>query len=120
MTFKVVKGPNGEVLGYGPNIDEYSPSIPFGGSVEVADSAPDFPKQKAMSITPRQIRQALNSAGLRGRVENFIAAGSQDLKDWWEFSSLFERNHPALISAANSIGLDPEQVDELFSQASSL
>lgn len=74
----------------------------------------------AITITPRQIRQVLSAAGLRAQVESAIAAGSQDLKDWWEFASSFERNHPALVATARSMGITDSQIDALFEQASTL
>ena len=70
------------------------------------------------SISPRQIRQVLTAAGLRASVESMVAAGDQDLKDWWMFSTAFEREHPVLVSMALALGLSAEQVEDLFEQAS--
>lgn len=75
---------------------------------------------KITSITPRQIRQVLTAAGVRAQAEAAVAAGDQDLKDWWEFASSFERDHPVLISMATSLGLTEAQIDELFQQAALL
>lgn len=72
------------------------------------------------SISPRQIRQVLTAAGLRASVESMVAAGDQDLKDWWMFSTAFEREHPVLVSMAQALGLSAEQVEDLFEQASIL
>lgn len=71
-------------------------------------------------VTPRQIRQALTALGLRGQVESLVAAGSQDLKDWWEFSEKFEIDHPAVIQMAQAIGVGQSKLVELFQLASSL
>lgn len=74
----------------------------------------------ALSITPRQIRLHLNATGLRQAVEDYVAASSQDIKDWWEFSLSIERNSPLLIGAASALGLTPEQLDQFFIEASKL
>jgi hypothetical protein len=66
-------------------------------------------------LTPRQIRQALTRAGLRTQVETAITAGSQDLKDWWEFASAFERNHPEVIAMGTALGQTSAQLDGLWS-----
>lgn len=72
------------------------------------------------SVSPRQIRQALTTAGLRAAVETAIAGGSQDLKDWYEFSTAFERTHPAVIAMATSLGVSDVGLDDLFILAGSL
>lgn len=72
------------------------------------------------SISPRQIRHALNAVGLRQTVEAAIAAGSQDLKDWWEFAAQFERQHPIVVSMGAQLGQTPEQLDALFELGSTL
>ena len=72
------------------------------------------------SITPRQIRQVLTASGIRAQVEAAVADGDQDLKDWWEFSSSFERYHPVLVEMATDLGLTDDQIDNLFDQAALL
>jgi hypothetical protein len=74
----------------------------------------------AAEISPRQIRQALNAAGLRAAVETAVASSDQNTKDWWEFASTFERNHPVLVAMAVQLGMSTAQVDSLFAQAVSL
>ena len=65
-------------------------------------------------ISPKQIRIALSRLGLRTQVEAAVAAGDQELKDWWEFSTYFERNHPLVISMAEALQVTPEQLDALW------
>ena len=72
------------------------------------------------SCSPRQIRQALTASGLRTAVESAVAAGSQDLKDWWEFSTTIERNHPEVIAMGSALGQTPEQLDALFTSGATL
>ena len=72
------------------------------------------------SCSPRQIRQALTASGLRTAVESAVAAGSQDLKDWWEFSTTIERNHPEVIAMGSALEQTPEQLDALFTSGATL
>ena len=72
------------------------------------------------SCTPRQIRQVLTVAGLRSSVEAAVAAGSQDLQDWWEFSTVIERTHPEVIAMGAALGQTPEQLDQLFTAGAAL
>ncbi len=65
-------------------------------------------------LSPRQIRQALTRAGLRSRVEAAVAAGGPDLQDWWDFSPMFEREHPAVLSMAAQLGVTASQLDDLW------
>jgi len=71
-------------------------------------------------LTPRQIRMALTRAGLRATVEDAVASGGQELKDWWEWSQTFERNHPAVIQMGAALGQTPEQMDALWALGATL
>lgn len=73
-----------------------------------------------ISVSPRQIRQALTAVGLRAQVEAAVASGSQDLKDWWEFSTAIEENHPEVLAMATAMGLTAEQRHDLFVLAGGL
>ena len=72
------------------------------------------------TVTPRQIRLALNATGLRATVESAVAAGSQDLKDWWEYALDIERNHPLIAGMAAQLGISDQQLDDLFRLAATL
>jgi hypothetical protein len=71
-------------------------------------------------VSPRQIRQALTRAGLRASVEAAVAAGDQDLKDWWEFSTTFERLNPQVTAMGAALGVSDAQLDDLWTLASTL
>lgn len=71
-------------------------------------------------ISPRQIRQALTALNFRSGVESAVATGDQNLKDWWEFSSYFERNHPIVVSMGTQLGVSSEQLDALWILAGAL
>lgn len=98
------------------------------GYVEVDGSLPgglettlrSIPKLVPQQISPRQIRQALSRANLRTQVEATVAAGNQDLKDWWEFSTVFERNHEQVIQMGTALNQTSSQLDDLFIQAANL
>jgi hypothetical protein len=65
-------------------------------------------------LTPRQIRMALSRAGLRTTVEAAVTAGSQDLKDWWEWSQTFERLHPEVVAMGAALGQTDAAMDALW------
>lgn len=73
-----------------------------------------------VSVSPRQIRQALTRAGLRAQVEAAVAAGDQDLKDWWEFATAFERLNQHVIDMCAALGVSERQADDLWTLAGSL
>ena len=73
-----------------------------------------------ISVSPRQIRQALTAAGIRAQVEVVVAAGSQDLQDWWEFATSIEENHTEVLAMASALGLTDEQRHALFVAAKAL
>lgn len=65
-------------------------------------------------ISPRQIRMALTRAGLRAQVETAVLAGDQDLKDWWEFSTTFERINPQVEAMRAALGVSATECDDLW------
>jgi len=72
------------------------------------------------TVSPRQIRQALTIAGLRAAVESAVAASDQDIKDWWEFATEFERSHVKVVSMCAALGVTDQQADDLWMLAASL
>ena len=73
-----------------------------------------------ISVSPRQIRQALSQSNLRADVETAVAAGDQDLKDWWEYATSFVENHAQVVAMAQQLNLSDAQLHDLFVLASSL
>jgi hypothetical protein len=71
-------------------------------------------------ITPRQIRMALTRAGLRVAVEAVVAAGDQDIKDWYEFSTTFERNNTQVEAMAVALSVSSEDLDGLWALGATL
>jgi hypothetical protein len=76
--------------------------------------------QQPIVVSPRQIRQALTSANLRSSVEAGVAAGDQDLKDWWEYATSFEENHPQVLAMAAALNVSETALHDLFVLASTL
>jgi hypothetical protein len=73
------------------------------------------------TVSPRQIRLALNRLGLRTLIENTIAnSNNQDLKDYWEYSVYIDRYHPLVDQIAAQLGLTSKQIDDLFELAEKL
>ena len=76
---------------------------------------------KVTKITPVQARLVMNHQGLRSQVEALInQVDNQDIKDYWEYSLVIERNHPVLNDMTTQLGMTDEQVDALFIEASKL
>ena len=71
-------------------------------------------------VSPRQIRQALTASGMRSAVEAGVAAGDQDTKDWWEFATSIEENHPAILAMCGGLGITDAQRHDVFVLASTL
>lgn len=73
-----------------------------------------------ITVSPRQIRQAMTALSLRATVEAAIASADQDAKDWYEFATAFDENHPMVLVLAAALGISAEQVHALFVKAASL
>lgn len=71
-------------------------------------------------ISPRQIRMAMTQLGLRSQVEAAVAAGDQDMKDWYEFSTYFDRNHPQVLAMAAALNVDDQELDTLWALGATL
>ena len=81
---------------------------------------PAPPPSPIAPISPRQIRQALTRAGLRAPVEAAVAGGDQDIKDWYEFSTAFERINPQVVAMGAALGVTAQQLDALWALGATL
>lgn len=97
------------------------------GSVQITDAEADAIREAnkpvpapVTQISPRQIRMALTQMNLRSAVEAAVAAGSQDTKDWYEFSTYFDRNHPQVTAMAQTLNVTDAQLDALWKLGSTL
>jgi hypothetical protein len=66
------------------------------------------------SISPRQFRQALTHFGFRANVETVVSQSDQDTKDWYEYSTEFQRNHQKTLSMAQTLGYTAQQMDQVW------
>lgn len=81
---------------------------------------PPPPPAPVPTVTPWQIRKALNAAGLRTAVEAAVAAADQTTKDAWEFAQEFRRDNPLIAAVATTMGKTEQEIDDLFTLARSL
>jgi hypothetical protein len=76
------------------------------------------------SVTMRQARLALLSAGLLGQVEAIIAAmpGTEGdaARIEWEYAATVERGNPLFAALAPALGLTDADIDQLFIAAARL
>ncbi|MFZ2972230.1 MAG: hypothetical protein WA049_06290 [Ferribacterium limneticum] len=80
-----------------------------------------IPAPVPQSITPWQIRKALNQLGLRSAVESAVASSSdQAVKDGWEFATEFVRSSPLVIGMGAALGKTGSELDALFTLGASL
>ena len=88
--------------------------------VEAEALRPVPPPAPIAPISPRQIRMALTRAGIRAAVEAAVAAGDQDLKDWYEFSTTFERLNPQVAAMGAALNQSAAQLDALWALGATL
>lgn len=101
---------------------DYQFSVIGAATIEdyVAPPAPPVVVPVPASVSPRQIRQALTRAGLRASVELAVGAGDQDTKDWYEFSTSFERSNPQVTAMGQLLGVSESSLDDLWILAATL
>lgn len=78
------------------------------------------PAPTVISVTPRQIRLALSTMGLRQAAEDFVAAQDQTVKDNWGYATAFTRSHPMILACAAHLGKTDADIDALFALAATL
>ena len=94
------------------------------GSVAITDAEYQalipLPPVYPLEVSPRQIRQAMNQMNIRTQVETAVAAGDQNLKDWWNYATMFIENHPEVLAMAQTLNITDEVRHSLFELASTL
>lgn len=96
-------------------LEEWKGTEVLAGWMPEAQPAMEVPQ----SVTPWQMRRALNQLGLRAMVEAAVAAGDQDARDGWEFALEIRRDNPLLAGMAQALGMTDGQLDDLFRLAAS-
>ena len=93
----------------------------IGGVLVPASAVQPVPQ----AVTRRQAKQALLLAGLLDDVQPAIDAIPEATQrgliqiEWYD-SQVFERDRPALIALATALGLDSNDLDDMFRTASAL
>jgi hypothetical protein len=89
---------------------------------EIAQNLAD--RRVAMIVSPRQARLALLNAGLLSNIETAITSLEEPTKSAvqieWEYAVSIERNSSWVIAMTESLGMTPEDVDDLFEIAKEL
>lgn len=93
----------------------------IGGVLVPASAVQPVPQ----AVTRRQAKQALLLAGLLDDVQPAIDAIPEAtqrglIQIEWDDSQVFERDRPALIALATALGLDSDDLDDMFRTASAL
>ena len=93
------------------------------GAWVVETALPPQP-QTPQSVTMRQARLALLSAGLLAAVNAAIAAmpgvAGEAARIEWEFAQTVERDSPLLVGVSAGLNLTAAQIDELLTLAATL
>lgn len=85
---------------------------------------PAIPVEVPTKVTMRQARLALLQEGLLDDTEALIASlegpEGQAVRIEWDYSSEVHRHKPFVQSLGSQLGLDDEQLDQLFITASQI
>jgi hypothetical protein len=88
------------------------------GPVAEYVAPPPAPPVIPTSVTMRQARLALLGAGLLDQVNAAITDPAAQIE--WEYATTVERNSPLVQNLSIGLGLTEEQLDSLFTTASTL
>lgn len=72
------------------------------------------------SVSPLQARKALRILGLMPSVKAFLANADEEIVEAWEFATAIDRDNAVLALAAQELGMNSDQVDDLFRMAATL
>lgn len=77
------------------------------------------------TITLRQVREQTIRMGMFTNIEAYIDSIEDETekaiaRNYWEYSEVFDRQHPLLLSLAGGLGMTKEQLDSMFIEAAKL
>lgn len=88
---------------------------------EVADYVPPPPTPPPVtSVSARQFKLQLLSAGLLDQVDAWIATQSKAVQIAYEYSGTFVRTEPMMAAGFAAMGFTEEQIDAFFETAARL
>lgn len=125
---KIVKDAQGNLISYGPDDENYDPTIPEGCALEIVSEEEDeeliaqFNQRLSIPrvVTMRQARVALLQAGLLATVNTAINSGGEADKIEWEYAANVDRNSPLVQNMKSGLSLSDADLDNLFTLAASL
>lgn len=69
-------------------------------------------------ISARQARLALLQVGLLDTVESMMSSENPTMKIEWEYATIIQRTNPLVLNFGKMLNLTNQQINELFSLAS--
>jgi hypothetical protein len=70
------------------------------------------------TVTSKQARLALLSAGLLDQATTAVSTLGGAALITWEYASVWQRTDPLIVQLGVTLGLTPDQIDQLFATAS--
>lgn len=125
MTYTTILDAQGRVIAFGVESEGWDHPIPTGGSKGTSDTIPTLIPTIPTSVTMRQARLALLSAGLLSQVDAALAAIADPVQRQaaqidWEYAATVDRGSPLVSNLAASLNLDSAALDTLFTAAGAL
>ena len=109
----------GTVIPLDPKNSDYQDYLRWsdagGTTLPAASEAP-----AAISVTPWQIRKALNATGLRAAVEAAVLASDLTTQDAWQYATEFVRTDPLVVGLSLALGKTEAELDAVFNLALAL
>lgn len=78
------------------------------------------PVTATASVSPWQIRKAINSVGLRADVESAIKLADIEMQDAWQYALEFRRDNPLVANLSRLLDKSDAEIDALFELAAGL
>ena len=126
MSYKIVRNADGDAVCYGPNDDNYEPSLKAGEVLVVESDMPTMPAVIPQSVSMAQARKALVMGGITmASVDAAITAivddAARELAQIdWEYEIVVRRDSPLVSTLGSSLSITDTQIDDLFIAADSL
>lgn len=94
-------------------------------TVEIADDDTELvaflnPAPVITSVSSRQFKLQLLSAGLLDAVDAWVAQQPREVRIAYEYSGTFVKDSPMMSAGFAAMGFDPQQVDGFFAAAAQL